>query len=107
MAVTASFSPGARVLSVFGDSLDNTIVASRDAAGNILINGGAVSVVGGSPTVASTDTIQVFGQGGNDTIRLDEANGPLPAAQLFGGAGNDTLIGGSSNDQLFGQTGDD
>jgi Ca2+-binding RTX toxin-like protein len=107
MAITASFSPGARVLSVFGDSLDNTIVASRDAAGNILINGGAVSVVGGSPTVASTDTIQVFGQGGDDTISLNEANGALPAAQLFGGAGNDVLTGGSGADLLFGQTGND
>jgi Ca2+-binding RTX toxin-like protein len=107
MAITASFSPGARVLSVFGDSLDNTIVASRDAAGNILINGGAVSVVGGSPTVASTDTIQVFGQGGDDTISLNEANGALPAAQLFGGAGNDVLTGGSGADLLFGQSGND
>jgi Ca2+-binding RTX toxin-like protein len=31
----------------------------------------------------------------------------LPRANLFGGAGNDTLIGGSGNDQLFGQAGDD
>ena len=45
--------------------------------------------------------------GGNDTIALDETNGALPAAQLFGGAGNDTLTGGSGNDQLFGQGGDD
>jgi hypothetical protein len=32
MAITASFLPGARVLSVFGDSLGNNIKASRDAA---------------------------------------------------------------------------
>ena len=44
MATTATFSPGAGVLSVSDDNLDNTIVASRDAAGNILINGGAVPV---------------------------------------------------------------
>ena len=42
----------------------------------------------------------VHGLGGNDTIRLDEANGPLPAAQLFGGSGNDTLVGGSGGGQL-------
>jgi Ca2+-binding RTX toxin-like protein len=107
MAIKASFSPGAGSLSVFGDNLDNTIVASRDAAGNILINGGAVSVVGGQPTVANTGLIQVFGQGGDDTISLNEANGVLPAAQLFGEKGNDTLIGGSGNDQLFGGTGND
>ena len=107
MAITASFLSGARVLSVFGDGLGNTIRASRDAAGRILINNGAVTVLGGIPTVANTDLIQLFGQAGNDTIMLDEANGPLPAAQLFGGAGNDTLTGGSANDLLFGQSGND
>jgi Ca2+-binding RTX toxin-like protein len=49
----------------------------------------------------------VFGQGGDDTIQLNEANGALPAADLFGGAGNDTLIGGSGGDMLFGQAGND
>ena len=39
---------------------------------------------GGQATVANTDTIQVLGQGGNDTIALEESNGALPAAQLFG-----------------------
>ena len=107
MAITASFLPGARVLSVFGDAASNRITASRNVAGNILINGGAVAVVGGNPTVANTDLIQLFGQGGDDTITVDEANGPMPAAQLFGGNGNDTLTGGSGNDLLFGQSGND
>ena len=107
MAITASFLPGARVLSVFGDSLGNNVTASRDAAGQILINGGAVTIVGGTPTVANTDLIQLFGQAGNDTITVDEANGPMPAAHLFGGDGNDILTGGSANDLLFGQSGND
>jgi Ca2+-binding RTX toxin-like protein len=107
MATTALFSQGSGVLSVFGDAIDNTIVASRDAAGNILINGGAVTIIGDRPTVANTTLIQMFGQGGNDTISVDEANGAMPAAQLFGGAGNDTLTGGSGNDLLFGGAGND
>jgi Ca2+-binding RTX toxin-like protein len=107
MAITASFLPGARILSVFGDSLGNNVRASRDAAGRILINGGAVPVLGGTPTVANTDLIQLFGQAGNDTITIDEINGPMPAAQLFGGDGNDILTGGSGNDLLFGQAGND
>jgi Ca2+-binding RTX toxin-like protein len=107
MAVTASFLSVAQMLSVFGDSLNNTITISRNAAGNILVNGGAVAVQGGTPTVANTGLIQVFGQGGNDVITLNEANGPLPAANLFGGAGNDTLTGGSGGDMLFGQSGND
>jgi Ca2+-binding RTX toxin-like protein len=103
MAITGSFLPGAGVLSVLADGLDNNVEISRNAAGTILVNGGAVSVVGGTPTVANTATIQVFGQGGSDTIALNEGNGALPRANLFGGAGNDTLIGGSGGDQLFGQ----
>ena len=87
MAVTATFSAG--VLTVFGDNLGNNIVVSRDAAGAIRINGGAVSVIGAVPTVANTELIQVFAQGGNDVVTLDEANGALPKANLFGGAGND------------------
>ena len=106
-AITASFTPGAGVLSVLGDNLNNTIVVSRDVAGHILINGGAVSVAGGAPTVANTSLIQVFGQAGNDQISLDETNGALPSANLFGGDGNDVLIGGSGNDMLFGQAGND
>ena len=105
MAVTASFQTD--TLSVLGDNNDNTIEASRNAAGTILVNGGAVAVQGGTPTVANTALIQVFGQGQNDTISLDEANGALPAANLFGGSGNDTLTGGSGGDQLFGQSDND
>jgi Ca2+-binding RTX toxin-like protein len=107
MATTATFIPGAGSLNVIGDALNNTTTISRDTAGRILVNGGAVSVQGGQPTVANTGLIQVFGQAGNDTITLDEANGALPAAQLFGGDGNDTLTGGSGNDMLFGGSGND
>jgi Ca2+-binding RTX toxin-like protein len=107
MAIKASFSPGARLLSVFGDAAKNTVTVSRNAAGSLLVNGGAVSVAGGNPTVANTAEIEVFGQGGDDVITLDESNGALPAALLFGGAGNDTLTGGSGNDQLFGGSGND
>jgi Ca2+-binding RTX toxin-like protein len=105
MAVTAFFQNG--ILMEFGDNLDNTIITSRNAAGTILVNGGAVAVQGGTATVANTGLIQVFGQGGDDTIALDETNGALPAANLFGGIGNDTLIGGSGGDLLFGQSGND
>jgi len=104
-AVTASF--GNATVTVFGDSLNNTITISRDAAGKILVNGGAVVVAGGTPTVANTSLIQVFGQAGNDTVTLSEANGALPRANLFGGANNDTLTAGSGGDQLFGQAGND
>lgn len=66
-----------------------------------------MAVVGGTLTVANTTLIQVFGQAGNDAISLNEANGALPRANLFGGAGYDVLTGGSGNDMLFGQAGAD
>jgi Ca2+-binding RTX toxin-like protein len=106
-AVVAVFSPGAAALTVFGDDADDTIVVARDAAGKLLVNDGAVPILGGTPTVANTMSMSLFGQGGNDTITLDEANGALPRALLFGGDGDDTLTGGSGDDQLFGQAGND
>jgi Ca2+-binding RTX toxin-like protein len=107
MAVTSSFLPSSGILTTFGDNLSNTITMSRNAAGKILVNGGAVAVQGGTPTVANTAKMQVFGQGGNDIITLDESMGALPSANLFGGVGNDTLTGGSGADMLFGQSGND
>jgi Ca2+-binding RTX toxin-like protein len=104
-ATTATFSNG--VLSVSGDSADNSIVISRDAAGRILVNGGAVGAVGGTPTVANTALIRVFGLAGNDQLALNEANGALPAARLFGGTGNDVLSGQGGNDTLLGRGGND
>src|SRR5262245_48128662 len=96
-ATSATFSNG--VLSVTGDSANNSIAVARDAAGRILVNGGTVAVVGAVPTVANTARIRVFGLGGNDVITLNEASGALPAALLFGGSDNDVLTGGSGNDQ--------
>jgi hypothetical protein len=37
MTITANFA--AATLAITGDSLDNNIAASRDAAGNMLVNG--------------------------------------------------------------------
>jgi Ca2+-binding RTX toxin-like protein len=105
--ISASFDSNKGVLSIKGDKLDNTIVVSRDAAGAILINGGAVRVKHGSSTVANTSQIQVFGLDGNDQLSLDEANGALPSAKMDGGDGNDTLVGGSGADHLLGGAGDD
>lgn len=107
MAITSTFDPVTGQLVQFGDAVDNTITVSRDAAGKLLVNGGAVPVIGGTATIANTNLIRNFGQDGNDTITINETNGALPAADLLGGAGNDVLTGGSGNDALFGQDGND
>ncbi|MFT3788430.1 MAG: calcium-binding protein [Tepidisphaeraceae bacterium] len=107
LAVTATFTPGTGLLFVAGDALNNTITISRDAAGNILVNGGAVVVAGGTPTVANTTGIFVSAGDGSDTVTLSEVNGALPAATLAGGLLNDVLTGGSGNDVLLGEDGND
>jgi Ca2+-binding RTX toxin-like protein len=124
-AVTASFQNG--LLTVSANELDNTIIVSRDAAGNILVNNGEVPIVGDTATVANTTQINVFGNTGttgggilgaplaadgggvigglsfiNNTLVIDETS-----AKLTGGRGDDTLIGGSGNDVLFGGGGND
>ena len=49
MAVTATFTPTSQLLTTFGDNLDNTMTFSRNAAGKILVNGGAVADHGRHP----------------------------------------------------------
>src|SRR6478736_833004 len=105
--ISATFNPGTGVLTITGDNQPNIIVVSRNAAGNILINGGLVAITGGTPTVANTTLIQIFGGAGNDQLALDESNGALPRANMFGEADNDLLIGGSGADVLNGGAGDD
>src|SRR5688572_14563951 len=75
LAVTAVFTPATGVLSVYGDSSANAIDVSRNVAGGLLVNGGAVAVVGGLPTVANTSLIQMFGLSGDDTLSLNQTNG--------------------------------
>jgi Ca2+-binding RTX toxin-like protein len=107
LSASAVFVANTGVLTVTGDAQNNNLTIGQDGLGNINVNGGAVAIKGGTPTVTNVSLIQVFGLGGNDTIKLDETHGALPKANLFGGDGNDVLIGGSGNDQLFGQAGND
>jgi len=107
MATTASFSQGTGALTVFGDSLDNSIVTSRDAAGK---HSRQQRRCGNNWRSANRRQYRIdpgIRPGRQRHDSLDEANGALPAALLFGGAGNDTLTGGSGNDQLFGGAGND
>jgi hypothetical protein len=107
-AVTAIFSAAAGQLRVIGDDQANTVVVSRDAAGTIFVNNGAVAIQGDpGATVANTRSIMITGGGGNDILALDETGGALPAASIFGGTGNDTLTGGSGIDFVAGEAGSD
>jgi Ca2+-binding RTX toxin-like protein len=79
---------------------------SRNAAGNLLVNGGAVLIVAGAATVAAS-LIQIFGRGGNNILTLNESYARFRIADLVKGAGKDTVTGGSGSDKLFGQIGND
>jgi Ca2+-binding RTX toxin-like protein len=104
MAITANLASG--ILSIVGDTSDNPITVSRDAAGTILVDNGAIPITGGPATVGNTLQIQASGLAGIDTISLDQTNGTLPATTFIGGTGNDVLIGGSSNDTFIWNPGD-
>jgi Ca2+-binding RTX toxin-like protein len=106
-SVHAFFVAAAGRLTVFGDAAGNEIVLGRDAGGAVVVNGGAVGVRGGEPAGDAVRQILVYGLSGDDVVRLDEANGPLPRATLNGGPGNDVLTGGSGADILVGQAGSD
>ena len=104
---SAVFNAASGILTVIGDESDNIISVGRDAAGTILVNGGARPITGGVATITNTVLIEVFGRGGSDQLTVDTSGGVLPTAHLFGEAGNDTLTGGVGADLLVGGSGMD
>ena len=79
MAITSSFSPNAGILTTFGDNLNNNITLSRNAAGQILVNGGAVAVKGGTPTVANTRRYRCSVRAVTTSSRSTRVTGPCQA----------------------------
>lgn len=104
-SISAIFAGG--ILTVTGDDQDNKIVVSRDVSGAILVNGGAIAVSGGVPTIANTSLVRIYGLKGNDVLQIDDSNGPMPPANLLGGEGDDNLTGSNSDDELDGGPGND
>jgi Ca2+-binding RTX toxin-like protein len=95
------------ILTITGDDNDNTLIASRDLTGNILVNNGTIPITGGVPTITNTTLIRILGLGGNDTLTIDDLNGQMPPAHLLGGDGDDILTGSASDDVLDGGPGND
>ena len=100
MATTGFFSNG--ILSLLADANDNDLTVSRNAAGTIFVNSGTVPISGGTPKVANTSLIQVFGLAGGDFITLDETNGGLPRTSVLGRTGDDALTDSSEAGMPFG-----
>lgn len=106
LSVTALFSGG--TLRITGDDQNNVITLSRNAGGAVFVNGGAIAIQGNpGANVTNINSVLIEGAGGNDVVTLDETNGALPAAGIFGGDGNDSLTGGSGDDFVDGGAGSD
>jgi Ca2+-binding RTX toxin-like protein len=105
--ISAVFSGG--ILTAIGDNQDNVIAARRDAAGalQVSINGNAIPISGGVPTIANTTLIRLLGLNGNDTLLIDDSAGPMPSGNLLGGEGDDILTGSANDDVLEGGPGND
>ena len=105
--VSAEFEADEGDLYILGSRLADTLTVSRDASGQLLVNGGAIPIAGGPATVANTLQIEIYARGGDDRVSLDRANGPMPHGELYGGTGDDVLSGGPNNDNLYGEEGND
>lgn len=72
---------------------------------NLTIVGINVTTTGlGTDSVSAIERIQISGGASNNFFDARQATVPL---FLFGGTGNDTLLGGSKSDGIFGSDGDD
>ena len=101
MAITASFSPNAKLLLVSSDNVDDVITISCNAIGQILVNGGAVTVLGGQALLginsgASASATQI-GPAASEII----SNGGVTVGDTIGvGAVQDVLAGASAIDTV-------
>jgi Ca2+-binding RTX toxin-like protein len=108
MAINAFFSQSLGVLTVFGDNANNTIALGQNAAGDLVVNDGAVQIFGGKARASDARHIFLVGFGGDDTLKIDESKGKITASTFFlGGDGNDTMIGGSAAELFYGGNGHD
>ena len=80
MAVTATFNASTGLLSVIADFLNNAVTVSRNAAGNILVNGGGVARPARRPSPTRADPDRR--PRSDDADRLDEPTACCPGRPL-------------------------
>jgi Ca2+-binding RTX toxin-like protein len=96
-------------------AVDRYAGASRDAAGvlrigltdasdAVAVNNGVLYVNGSAVSLDGVTEVRVWSRGGNDLVSLVGLTVP---GQVFAGAGNDVVVGGSAGDLLLGGAGDD
>src|SRR5688572_9169403 len=131
LAIDAYYAFGHLVL--VGDSADDVVEIEGDtASGNLLLNGSPVTPRGASAPVRSADvkSLVIYTGGGDDDVNLefvdpfygfredlrvlvatgdgdDTVVGSTRADKIFGGPGDDLLRGGGGDDRISGGTGHD
>ena len=101
-----------RTLQIVGSDADSRLALRMQLGAPIIleVDVGDDNVAEERFEIAQFDTIVISGNGGADVIRIDDANGPVTLNKpttINGGAGNDTLIGGSGAETISGGDGDD
>jgi hypothetical protein len=91
----------------------NDAIALRLAAGDpavVQVDLGADGSADFSFPRAAIESISIKARGGNDRVRIDDANGAFTNAiptRISGGPGDDTIAGGAGAETLLGGDGDD
>ena len=85
-AITATFSAQTGVLKVFGDALHNNITVSRNAAGRIFVNNGAVAILGGTDFL-TVDREERFKRLPRLEVVLDDKDTGLPPGRSCASGG--------------------
>jgi len=109
--LTATLSHGALI--VRGTDTDDVITV-REANGLITVDGIAIRIgriVRDSLAADKVRNLTVFGQSGNDAITIDDNLAgtlqPFRVVKIFGGLGNDTVLGSKGVDRIRGNAGND
>lgn len=102
MTASVELTP-AGVLNIQGDAEPNRIYVALSPSGERM----RVQLDGRSEDFAATDVqaILIHSHRGNDVVRIDDAIS-VPA-QIFGGEGNDRIVGGSGSNLIHGGAGND
>lgn len=96
------------IWTVRGTAAADAIKLDRDPAQPAALRAFINNQLVGTVALDQVKSIRVEAGAGNDTVRIDEANGAITLPTfILGGTGDDTLDGGSGRDWLYGGIGDD
>jgi hypothetical protein len=100
--------PSQMRLIVYGSDKDDAITISYPTGGQLSIT---IATAGRASETYNFGAIIggliVRAQGGNDTVDARGVTNPDFPLEIYGGAGNDRLLGGYGNDWIFGEAGND